>query len=53
MSSFSAGPDGVKSFPKDGNSVIKDLEIRVERTCLKNSKKTEHQKLVEKKGGGT
>lgn len=39
MTSFSAGTGGVRSFPTDGNSVMKGTETRIERMCLKNSKK--------------
>lgn len=46
MTSFSASPNGVQSFPTDGNSVIKGIEIRIERTCLKNNKKSNVDRVL-------
>lgn len=46
----------MRSFPPDGNSVMRGAEIRIEGTCLKNNKKFNldraHQRPVEKTGWG-
>lgn len=44
------GPDGMRSFPPVGKSVIRGTEIRIEGTT--RSPKTEHQRPVEKPGWG-
>lgn len=41
MSRFSEGTDGVRSFPADGNSVIKGKNTGIGRVCLKDSKKSD------------